>query len=200
MAERGRPRGFNLEDGLDRAVEVFWRQGFEGASLSDLTGAMGINRPSLYAAYGDKAALFRRAVARYAETDMEYARVALNRATAVDVARSFLQDNVDAVTRTDRPLGCLTIQGGTACRPENAAVAESLASSRLQGESALAERFDRAVAEGDLRADTDTAALARFVMTVSEGQAVHAAAGVPAEQLHASAEIAVLAVAAAGHD
>ncbi|MFD0516651.1 TetR/AcrR family transcriptional regulator [Paractinoplanes durhamensis] len=73
----GRPRGFDAEAALDRAIEVFWRQGYEGASLSDLTEAMGINRPSLYAAYGNKDDLFRLAVARYAEVDMAYAKEAL---------------------------------------------------------------------------------------------------------------------------
>src|SRR5947208_1855466 len=108
---RGRPRGFDADTTLDRAIEVFWRRGYEGASLGELTEAMGINKPSLYAAYGNKEELFRRAVARYAEGDMAYARAALAEPTAYRVIEKFLRDNADALTRPDRPSGCLSVQG-----------------------------------------------------------------------------------------
>ncbi|AGL18956.1 TetR/AcrR family transcriptional regulator [Actinoplanes sp. N902-109] len=192
--ERGRPRSFDTDVALARATEVFWRHGYEGASLTHLTAAMGINRPSMYAAFGNKDELFRRVVARYAETDMAYAREALEQPTARAVIAAFLHANVDALTRTDRPAGCLSIQGGLACATGNGGVAEFLAASRLAGEARLAERLARAVTEGDLPAGTDPAALARFVMAVSEGHAVHAAAGVDRAGLHASAEIALQAV------
>ncbi|MGN9811789.1 TetR/AcrR family transcriptional regulator [Micromonospora sp. BQ11] len=197
MPQRGRPRGFDAEAALERAVEVFWRQGYEGTSLSDLTAAMGINRPSLYAAYGGKEELFRKVVARYADQDMLYARNALARPTAYEVVAALLRDNVLAVTRSDRPAGCLSIQGGTACSTENTTVAGFLAASRLAGEQALADRLARAVAEGDLPADADPAALARFVMIVTEGHAVHAAAGVSQADLLQAAEIALAGFAAA---
>ncbi|WP_306215333.1 TetR/AcrR family transcriptional regulator [Actinoplanes sp. RD1] len=192
--ERGRPRGFDADAALDRAVEVFWKHGYEGASLADLTTAMGINRPSMYAAYGNKEALFQRAVARYAEEDMAYARAALEQPTAYAVIAKFLHDNADAVTRTDRPAGCLSIQGGLACGSDNGHVSQFLAASRLAGERALADRLARAAAEGDLPAGTDPAALARYVMTVSEGNAVHAAAGVDRASLHATVDIALQAI------
>ncbi|GAA4608192.1 AcrR family transcriptional regulator [Actinoplanes octamycinicus] len=192
--ERGRPRGFDADAALDRAVEVFWRHGYEGASLSDLTGAMGINRTSMYAAYGGKEDLFRRAVARYAEADMAYAREALAEPTAYRVIERFLRTNADALTRPDRPAGCLSIQGGLACGSDNGHVAQFLAASRLAGEQALTERLTRAAEEGDLPTGTDPAALARYVMVVSEGNAVHAAAGVPREALHATVDLALRAV------
>ncbi|MGW4880130.1 TetR/AcrR family transcriptional regulator [Streptomyces sp. NPDC004262] len=198
MAERGRPRGFDADAALDRAVEVFWRQGYEGASLSDLTEAMGINRTSMYAAYGNKEELFRRAVARYAEADMAYARDALARPTAYAVVEAFLRANADALTRADRPPGCLSVQGGLAEGGDNGHIAGFLAESRLAGERALAGRLARAVAEGDLPADTDPAALARYVMVVSEGNAVHAAAGAERAALHATVDLALRAVP--GHD
>ncbi|WP_433303365.1 TetR/AcrR family transcriptional regulator [Actinoplanes sp. CA-030573] len=189
--ERGRPRGFDVDAVLDRAVEVFWRQGYEGASLSDLTEAMGINRPSMYAAYGNKEELFRRAVARYAEIDMAYAREALAEPTARAVIECFLRSNADALTRPGRPAGCLSIQGGLSTGSD---VAPFLAASRLAGERALADRLSRAVDEGDLPPGTDPAALARYVMVVSEGNAVHAAAGVSREELHATVDIALRAL------
>lgn len=189
----GRPRGFDVDAALDRAVEVFWRHGYEGTSLSDLTRAMGINRPSLYAAYGDKEQLFRKAVARYAELDMAYARNALTQPTAAAVVEAFLRANVEAVTRPDRPAGCLSIQGGLALGEDSEHVARFLAESRLAGEAALTQRLARAVEEGDLDPGTDPAALARFVMALSEGHAVHAAAGVGRAELMASVDIALSA-------
>ena len=194
MTERGRPRAFDAEEALDRAIEVFWRHGFEGASLSELTRAMGINRPSLYAAYGSKEDLFRTAVARYADVDMAYAREALAQPTAYRVAEALLRGNVAALTRPDRPAGCLSLMGGLACGTANAGISEFLAASRLTGEAALADRFSRAVREGDLPEGTDPAALARFVMVVTEGHAVHAAAGVERHLLDQSVDLALRAI------
>jgi AcrR family transcriptional regulator len=193
-AMKGRPRGFDADEALDRAIEVFWRQGYEGASLQDLTSAMGINRPSMYAAYGNKEELFRRAVARYAEADMAYAREALAEPTAYAVIEKFLRTNADALTRADRPHGCLSIQGGLAGGSDDGGTARFLATSRLAGEAALADRLRRAVDEGDLPAGTDAVALARYVMVVSEGNAVHAAAGVDRASLHATVDVAMRAI------
>lgn len=192
--ERGRPRGFDADAALDRAVEVFWKHGYEGASLTDLTEAMGINKTSMYAAWGNKDELFRRAVARYAEIDMAYAREALARPTAYQVIEAFLRANADALTRTDRPAGCLSIQGGLACGSDNGHIAQFLAASRLAGEQLMAERLTRAVTENDLPAGTDPVALARYVMVVSEGNAVHAAAGVDRAALHATVDVALRAI------
>jgi AcrR family transcriptional regulator len=196
MPPKGRPRGFDADAALDRAAEVFWRQGYEGTSLSDLTAAMGINRPSMYAAYGNKDELFRRAVARYAEVDMAYAREALAEPTAYAVIETFLRRNADALTRPDRPPGCLSIQGGLAAGSDDGAVAEFLAASRRSGEAALARRLARAVDEGDLPPGTDPDVLARYVMVVSEGNAVHATAGVGKAGLDAVIDLALRAVPA----
>ncbi|SNX55740.1 TetR family transcriptional regulator [Streptomyces sp. TLI_55] len=194
MAVRGRPRGFDAEAALDRAVEVFWRQGYDGASLADLTEAMGINRTSMYAAFGNKEELFHRAVARYAEADMAYAREALAEPTAYAVIETFLRANADALTRPDRPSGCLSVQGALAEGGDSGRIARFLADSRLAGEHALAQRLARAVEEGDLPTGTDPHALARYVMVVSEGNAVHAAAGAARAALHATVDIALQAV------
>jgi AcrR family transcriptional regulator len=193
VAERGRPREFDTEAALDQAVVVFWRHGYEGTSMTELTTAMGINKPSLYAAFGNKEELFRTAVQRYAETDLAYAREALDEPTAYQVAVALFRSNIEAVTRPGRPLGCFWIQGGLACAEVNTSVVDFLAASRLAGEAELATRFERALAEGDLPTDADPAALARFVMTVVEGQAVHAAGGVGRADLERSAAIALRA-------
>ncbi|MFD6754112.1 TetR/AcrR family transcriptional regulator [Micromonospora gifhornensis] len=196
MSTIGRPRAFDEEAVLDRATEVFWQHGYEGASLSALTSAMGINRPSLYATFGSKEQLFQRAFARYHETQVTAARAALDKPSAYDAIEAFLRASADGLTAADHPAGCLSIQGGLACSPENAGISEILAAGRAATEAALAERLTRAVDEGDLSDDTDVRALARFVMALSEGHAVHAAAGASREDLQASVDIALRAVGA----
>src|SRR6478735_6461503 len=149
-ATRGRPRSFDPDAALDRAIEVFWRQGYEGTTLDDLTGAMGINRPSLYAAFGNKEATFRRAVERYAEVDMAYVGEALAEPTARRVAEHYLRSNVAAITQPGKPAGCLSVQGGLAGSAEDERVVRFLADSRAGGERRMADRFRRARDDGDL--------------------------------------------------
>ncbi|MFE7506177.1 TetR/AcrR family transcriptional regulator [Promicromonospora sp. NPDC057488] len=189
----GRPRTFDAEAALDRAVEVFWRQGYEGTAVAELTERMGVNKPSLYAVFGTKEELFQQVVRRYAEVELAYFRDALTRPTALEVVRDYLDRNAAALTQPDRPPGCLSIQGGLSANPAHSTVTQFLASSRRAGEDALAERLTRARDEGDLPADADPVALARYVMVVSEGQAVHASAGATREELVQSAAIAVSA-------
>ena len=191
----GRPRAFDEEAVLDRAAEVFWRHGYEGASLSALTSAMGINRPSLYAAFGSKEQLFQRAFARYHEIQVAGARAALDRPTAYAAVEAFLRSSADGLTADDHPAGCLSVQGGLACSPDNTRISEILAAGRAATESALVERLSRAAEEGDLPDGVDARALARFVMALSEGHAVHAAAGASREDLHASVDVALRALA-----
>lgn len=190
----GRPRAFDEDAVLDRAIEVFWRHGYEGASLTALTGAMGINRPSLYATFGSKQELFQRAFTRYHETQVATARAALDRPTAYAAVEAFLRSSADGLTAESHPPGCLSVQGGLACSPENAGIAEILATGRAATESALVERLSRAADEGDLAPGLDARALARFVMALSEGHAVHAAAGTRREDLQASVDIALRAL------
>jgi AcrR family transcriptional regulator len=181
---RGRPRGFDLDQALDQAIDVFWRQGYEGTSLSDLTDAMGINRPSLYAAFGNKEQTFKLAVDRYAEIDMAYAQQALTAPTALEVASRYLHDNVDAVTTPGKPPGCLSIQGGLSSAPDTDPIVKYLASRRAAGEQQFVQRFERSKQEGDLAPDEDPADLARYMSTVSTGIAVQAAAGAARDDLH----------------
>ena len=173
----GRPRAFDTERALDRAVEVFWRKGYQGASLSDLTAAMGINRPSLYSAFGDKEALFHKALARYAEGPSSYLRLALQEPTARAVAERMMRGAVDVGTDEDTPPGCMWVRGTLSCGDPGGRLGKQMAAQRIEGEARLRKRFEQAVAEGNLPVGTDIAALARYVMAVNFGLSVLAATG-----------------------
>ena len=180
---KGRPREFDVEKALDRALKVFWRKGYEGASLLELTRAMGINRPSLYAAFGSKEGLFRKALDRYAEGPAAYFKAALAEPTARAVAERLLVEAIDALTDPRNPRGCLMVQGALACGEAAESVRRELVSRRLAGEAVLRQRFERAREDGDLPADVDPADLARYVVTVLRGMAVQAAGGASREEL-----------------
>ena len=179
----GRPREFNVDRALDRALKVFWRKGYEGATLPDLTKAMRINRPSLYAAFGSKEELFRKALDRYAEGPAGYIREALNEPTARAVVERLLRGTVEVVTDRRNPRGCLMVQGALACGEAADSIRKELVSRRLAGEAAIRKRFERAITEGDLPADANTADLARYIMTVIHGIAVQAAGGASRAEL-----------------
>jgi AcrR family transcriptional regulator len=187
----GRPRSFDVEVALDRAVKVFWRKGYEGASLADLTKAMRINRPSLYAAFGNKEALFRKVVARYVEGPAAYVREALDEPTARAVAERLLSGAVDLLTDRKNPRGCLMVQGALACGNSAESVRRELVSRRLSGELAICRRFERALAEGDLPRHSSPADLACYVATIIRGMAVQAASGTSREYLRRVADLAL---------
>ena len=189
----GRPREFNVDRALDRALKVFWRKGYEGATLPDLTKAMRINRPSLYAAFGSKEELFRKALDRYAEGPAGYIREALNEPTARAVVERLLRGTVEVVTDRRNPRGCLMVQGALACGEAADSIRKELVSRRLASEAAIRERFERAVSEGDLRADSHPADLARYIMAVIHGTAVQAASGASHAELRRVAAMALQA-------
>src|SRR5438477_6548076 len=111
----GRPRSFDTDEALDRALRVFWRKGYEGTSLLDLTKAMGINPPSLYAAFGNKEDLFRKVVDRYVERHAGFWEVASAAPTARAMIEHLLHASVDFVTDESNPRGCLFVRGPMAC-------------------------------------------------------------------------------------
>lgn len=162
---------------------VFWRKGYEGASVTDLTRAMGINRPSLYAAFGDKEALFRKALDRYVEGPAAYVREALKQPTVRAVTEQLLCGAAKLLTDPHHPSGCLMVQGALVCGEAADCVRQELVARRLAGEAAVRRRFKRAKAEGDLPADSNPADLARYVVTISQGMAVQAAGGASLEAL-----------------
>jgi AcrR family transcriptional regulator len=186
---KGRPREFDADEVLDRALEVFWRKGYEGASLSELTEAMGINRPSLYAAFGNKEELFRKALDRYADGPAAYTREALNAPTARGVVERLLHGAAEALTHPDYPPGCLGVHGALSCGEAAESIRDELSERRAAYEVSLRRRLERARMEGDLATDVACTDLARLVMTVMQGMAVQAAGGASREDLRRVAEM-----------
>lgn len=185
----GRPRAFDKEEALDRALDLFWTRGYEGASLSDLTAAMRISRPSLYAAFGDKRALFRAAMERYLQGPAAFVARALAEPSGRAAVERLLRDAADELTAPDRPPGCLAVHGALACSAEGADVRSELADQRRASEAAIRERLERAAAEGDLPAHQDPTALARYIATLFQGMAVQASGGASRAELHQVAEM-----------
>jgi AcrR family transcriptional regulator len=189
----GRPRAFDPDTALDRALDVFWRQGYEGAALSDLTAAMGINRPSLYAAFGNKEELFRRVLDRYVEGPGGYAAAALAEPTARDVVERLVDGAIELTAGPASPGGCLSVCNTQACGPEAEPARRAVIARREAATAALVERLERARAEGDLPAESDPRALARFAMTITDGIATQAASGVRPDELRRVADFALRA-------
>ena len=178
----GRPRAFDVDEALDEALKIFWRKGYEGASLPDLTRAMGINRPSLYAAFGNKEALFRKALDRYHDGPAAYVREALEEPTARAVIGALLHGTVDLLSSPRNP-GDAHGQGALSCGRTADSIRRELASRRAAAQAAIRQRFKQAISDGDLPADTNAGDLARYVSTVMQGMAVQAAGGASRKEL-----------------
>ncbi len=186
----GRPREFDVNRALERAMRLFWRQGYEGTSLADLTQELGLTRPSLYAAFESKEALFFKALDLY-EARAGYRQAALTARTARDYARALLEGAADLHGDKTNPPGCLGVQGALACAPQSDVVRKELIRRRKVGESIIRDRLEHAKAEGDLPPKADPAALARYLSVVIYGITVQAAGGATRKELRAVAKIAL---------
>jgi len=187
MPTIGRPRAFDTEVALDAALKVFWRRGYEGASMTELTKAMNINRPALYSAYGSKRQLFFRAVDHYYAVDAIHTFQALNEPTARRVTEEYLLRTVEQVTDPDRPVGCFVLQTALACGAENFDISQHMAKLRSAAEKELYARYVRAQTDGDLLPSENATSLARLVCTFRHGLAVMACDGSNRYELEESA-------------
>ena len=190
----GRPREFDVEEALSAALKVFWRKGYEGASLTDLTEAMGITRPSLYCAFGNKEALFKKALDLYEREKLCFIDGALAAPTGRDAIARFLNNACDVyVSDPDTP-GCMGINSVLSCQGvASESVRQELIERRLDVESRLRVRLERAKAEGDLGTEADPAALALYVMTIGQGIALQAQMGASSATLKQVVATALLA-------
>ncbi len=195
MQSVGRPRSFDRDEALARAMEVFWTRGYEGTSLADLTDAMGINRPSLYAAFGNKEDLFAAALALYEAIEgAEISRLLAEAPTARAGIEATLRYNARVYVETGRPRGCMIVLSSLVGATECAPVRALLAARRAAGEEELRLRLARGQAEGDVPADADAAQLASFVTAVLQGMSVKARDGASLAALDAIVDAALRAL------
>ena len=172
-------------------MKVFWKKGYEGTSLSDLTEAMGINRPSLYAAYGNKEELFRKVLDRYGECATGYFEKALAEPTARAVIEKLFTSTITFLCDARNPRGCLVVQGALCCGDEAEAVREEVRLRRIQVLDRLEARFKRARKEGDLAAGVNYAHLARYVAIVMNGLSVQASNDATCEEMRGAVDFAL---------
>lgn len=187
----GRPRLFDPDAALERALEVFWQKGYEGTSLSDLTLAMGISRPSLYAAFGNKEALFRKALGRYLAGPAATLAQALARPQARAAIAAYLHAAADMLSQPEHPAGCLVVQGALSCGEAGAVIRTELAAQRETSLQALRDRLELGRRAGELAANCDVDALARYVATIHQGLSVQASSGATRSELQAVVSIAL---------
>ncbi len=209
MAERGRPRSFERIEALKKAMHVFWCKGFEGASLSELTRAMGINSPSLYATFGSKEALFLEAVELYRQTDGASIRKAfIEGQTAFDAISGMLHASISCISNpkastaaddtacgnsTPSPTGCLIVLSALHCSSDNHNIQTQLSKQRRETEMLLLERLLQGVRDGEISPEVDAAAIARFYVTVLYGMSIQARDGACPDILRTIAHQAMLA-------
>jgi AcrR family transcriptional regulator len=177
LPPKGRPREFCTGAALAAALRVFWSKGYEGASLADLTEAMGITRPSLYAAFGNKEALFHKALDLYESEKLEYTRVALQQPTARGVAEHFMRGALKMQTSQCDPKGCLGVISSVACGAEAESIRADVIARRASSQAALVERFEQAKRDGDLPAHVDVPGLTSYLYALLQGMAVQAGSG-----------------------
>ena len=192
--KRGRPRTLDRNVGLDVAARLFWEHGYEGTSIADLTAAMGVTPPSLYATFGSKEELYRQALDHATERESKARMDALQSDMSAYEALSFyLHDVATGISRPGDPRGCIVSTAVVQCAAENETVAKSVTARREAAIKAIRERFDRAVIEGELAAGTDTDSLARFYGAFVQGMSVQACDGACTERLRRLVDIALSA-------
>ncbi len=191
-AAKGRPREFCVDEALSKALGVFWAKGYEGASMADLTEAMGITKPSLYAAFGNKEALFHKALDLYEAEKLAYTREALEQPTARAVAEHFMRGAIDAQTSKCDPKGCLGVISATACGAEAESIKADVIQRRASSQAALVERFCQAKRDGDLPDHVDPEALTSYLYAILQGMAVQAGSGASRAELERVVETSLM--------
>jgi len=183
LATRGRPREFDLDKALAAALRVFWSKGYEGASLTDLTEAMGITRPSLYAAFGNKESLFRQALDLYQREKQAYVGKALEAPTVKGVAERFLRGTLETCTSECEPRGCLGVIASTACGADAECIRQEVVERTRKVQALIIARVEKGIADGDFDRPVDAEAITKYMMAVLQGLAVQAGAGATREEL-----------------
>ncbi|WP_375272483.1 TetR/AcrR family transcriptional regulator [Sphingomonas sp.] len=176
-APKGRPREFCVDAALTAALGVFWAKGYEGATMADLTQAMGITKPSIYAAFGNKEALFHKALDLYEAEKLAYTREALDQPTARTVAEHLMRGAIAAQANDCGPGGCLRVITSSACGAEGESIKADVMKRRASSQAALVARFHQAQRDGDLPAHLEPEALTAYLYAILQGMAVQAGSG-----------------------
>ncbi len=192
IIHRGRPREFCVDHALAQALRVFWSKGYEGASLTDLTEAMGITRPSLYAAFGNKESLFRKALDLYEREKMDYIGKAMAKPTAREVAETMLRGALENVTGNDEPHGCLRVIASVACGPAAESIHKEITARTDIFKKTIVDRFERAKSEGDLPAHIDALGLTGVLVAWLQGISIQANQGITRKDLERLIETALI--------
>ncbi|UIJ74071.1 TetR/AcrR family transcriptional regulator [Aurantimonas sp. HBX-1] len=191
---RGRPRAFDRETALGAAMRLFWQKGFEATSMAELTEAMGIGSPSLYAAFGSKEALYAEAVRHYVDSYEHHAWTCFHSArTAREAVEAYLLALADALTGSlyESPRGCMVTLSSVGCEG-HAELGALVRSERSVSLERIKTRLDEAIESGEIPASTDIHALGRFVQTVQSGMSILARDGASSLELRSVAETAML--------
>lgn len=187
---RGRPRKFDRDEALERAMQVFWTHGFEGSSMQHLTEGMGINSPSIYAAFGSKEALFREAVARYVSREADLAWRALDETVELrEATRRMLRTSLDVFVANNPPRGCLVVLGAGYQDAGSDPVRGFLRDQRRAFRARIEARLQRAQEAGELPADSDLEALSECILGFFSGLAIEAVDGADLDALYRSVEL-----------
>jgi AcrR family transcriptional regulator len=188
---RGRPLAFNQDEALDKALKVFWARGYEGASMAELTEALGINKPSIYAAFGNKEELFRKALARYTTGPVAFVGEAMKEPTAKLAVEKLLTQAADFFSDKNTPNGCMIVQGALTCGQGAQVIQQELIAYRAYFEVSINKRLDLGKEQGDLPQHTSTKQLAKYIATIHQGMSVQATSGATREELKEIVEMAL---------
>jgi AcrR family transcriptional regulator len=192
-SRRGRPVAFDRDDVLEKAMRVFWEKGFAGASMSDLTAAMGIASPSIYAAFGSKEGLYREAIDRYVTLSREGLAHIMDLPTARESIEGLLRKAVAAFSRTDVPSGCMVEQTAVEVGDQSPDLAASLREMRAANDENFLARLRKGVEDGDVVVGTDIAAVAAFYTTIRRGLSLSAKGGAGPDEMRSVVNSAMAA-------
>jgi AcrR family transcriptional regulator len=187
----GRPVSFDKDAALEAAMLLFWERGFEGTSMADLTDAMGLNPSSIYAAFGDKQALFQLAVKRYMKMRAQYAGKALEEPTLEKVLRSLFDSTVAFLATPGHPPTCMTLAGAVGCSVDASPARDLMAEIRKQNQVAIRRRLLKARKSGELPKSINVDDYARYLSTIIAGLSIQAANGSTKAELKRTAQMAL---------
>ena len=187
----GRPISFDRDAALEAAMLLFWKRGYEGTSMADLTQAMGLNPSSIYAAFGDKHALFSVAVSRYMKTRAQYAVKALEEPTLERVIRALFDNTVAFLTTPGHPPTCMTLAGAMGCGVDGAPARDLMTEIRNQNQVAIRKRLIKARKSGELSKDVNVDDYTRYLSTIISGLSIQAANGSTKAELKRTAQMAL---------